>query len=79
MANCVAAHLIKPVREGANLHNAIYSFVAGLAHRLDKPILKLAQGDALKEVSNRSANRTAPKQTLKNSAGFGPMRHYRRA
>jgi hypothetical protein len=50
---CVVAHLINPLREDAHLHNAKYSFVAGLAHGLGKPILMLAQGDALAPLDYR--------------------------
>ena len=42
-----------PAREGAHLHNAKYSFVAGLAHGLGKSVLMLAQGDALAPLDYR--------------------------
>src|ERR1017187_3859362 len=53
VAECIIVHLINPTREGAHLHNAKYSFVAGLAHGLGKPVLMLAQGDALAPLDYR--------------------------
>ena len=52
-AMCVVTHLINQAREGAHLHNAKYSFIAGLAHGLGKPILMLAQGDTLAPLDYR--------------------------
>jgi hypothetical protein len=53
VAEAVIVHLINPAREGAELHNAKYSFVAGLAHGLEKPMLMLGQGDALTPLDYR--------------------------
>jgi len=52
-AQLVVVHLINPVREGAHLHNAKYSFVAGFVHGLEKPMLMLAQGEFLAPLDYR--------------------------
>lgn len=52
-AEAIVVHLINQTREGAHLHNAKYSLVAGLAHGLGKPVLMLAQGDALAPLDYR--------------------------
>jgi len=38
----VIVHLCGPVREGAELHNSRYSFIAGIAYGLQSPLLMLA-------------------------------------
>lgn len=53
VSEAVIVHLINPTREGAHLHNAKYSFVAGLVHGLGKSVLMLAQGDALAPLDYR--------------------------
>ena len=53
ISKCVVAHLINPVREGSHLHNAKYSFAAGLAHGFGKHVLMLAQGDTLAPLDYR--------------------------
>lgn len=53
VAECIIVHLINPAREGAHLHNAKYSFVAGLAHGLGKSVLMLSHGDALAPLDYR--------------------------
>jgi hypothetical protein len=52
-ARCIVVDLINPSREGAHLQNAKYSFVAGLAHGLNKSILMLSQGDSLAPLDYR--------------------------
>jgi hypothetical protein len=52
-ARAVIVHLINQAREGAHLHNAKYSFVAGLASGMDKDLLMLAQGDSLAPMDYR--------------------------
>jgi hypothetical protein len=52
-AKCVVVHLTNPAREGAHIHNAKYSLIAGLAHGLGKTILMLAQGDMLAPLDYR--------------------------
>jgi hypothetical protein len=52
-ARCIVVHLINPSREGAHLHNAKYSFIAGLAYGFEKPVLMLAQGDTLPPIDYR--------------------------
>ncbi len=67
-AKFVVVHLINPEREGAHLHNAKYSFVSGLVHGLDKPLMMLAQGDSLAPLDYRD--------TLKNyQTGSEAERH----
>ena len=57
VARCVVAHLINPAREGSHLHNAKYSFLAGLAHGLGKPALMLTQGDTLAPLDYRDLHK----------------------
>lgn len=49
----VICHLISSAREGALLHNAKYSLVAGLAHGMGKPLLMLAHGDFTAPIDYR--------------------------
>jgi hypothetical protein len=58
-SRAVAVHLTASNREGAHLHNAKYSFVAGLAHGLDKPVLMLSQtNDSLPPLDYRDILKT---------------------
>jgi len=49
----VICHLISPEREGALLHNARYSLVAGLAHGMKRPLLILKHGSLAAPIDYR--------------------------
>jgi hypothetical protein len=49
----VLCHLTNPEREGAQLHNARYALVAGMAYGMERPSLMLAEGDFLAPIDYR--------------------------
>ena len=53
----VLCHLTSDDRDGARLHNARYSLVAGMAHGMNKPLLMLAEGHALPPIDYRDVIR----------------------
>lgn len=54
-AQAVVCHFTNPEREGAQLHNARYALVAGLAKGMDKPLLMLEEGDFFIPIDYRDA------------------------
>ena len=52
-AHCVVCHMANPERDGALLHNARYSLVAGLAFGLGKPLLMLSEGQYVSPIDYR--------------------------
>jgi hypothetical protein len=49
----VLCHFTSPNREGAQLYNARYALVAGMAYGMDRPLLMVAEGDYLAPIDYR--------------------------
>lgn len=56
-AMAVICHFANPLREGAQLHNARYALVAGMAFGMKKPLLMLEEGDFFIPVDYRDTLR----------------------